>query len=81
MNNNNNHSEHLQFIYNRLKEVHNENPNLDYMITFNNIIDYIRSSEKSFNDYMEYARKRNNEDVRNYENPDTRLDSQKSRNK
>lgn len=29
---------HLEWIYNRLIEIHNENPNYDYMIEFKKII-------------------------------------------
>ena len=69
--NSNNHSEHLQFIYNRLTQVHNENPNLDYMVKLNHIIEYIQQEEQSFNDYMEYYRKSNNVDYTDkHDNPD-----------
>lgn len=30
--------EHLTFIYNRMIEIHGENPNVDYMLRFNTII-------------------------------------------
>jgi hypothetical protein len=29
---------HLEFIYQRMNKIHNENENLDYMIKFNSII-------------------------------------------
>lgn len=40
-----NNTEHLNFIYNRLKNVYNENENIDYMITFKNIIDNLQLQE------------------------------------
>jgi hypothetical protein len=30
--------QHLRFIYNRMVEIHGENPNVDYMLKFNEII-------------------------------------------
>jgi len=33
---------HLEFIYNRMKDIHNENENYDYMIKFNNIIKQLK---------------------------------------
>jgi hypothetical protein len=31
--------QHLEWIYNRLIEIHNENPNYDYMLKFKEIIE------------------------------------------
>lgn len=31
--------QHLRFIYNRMVEIHKENPNVDYMLKFNQIIE------------------------------------------
>jgi hypothetical protein len=39
---NKNDRKHLQFIFDRLEEVYNENPNYDYMIKFKEIINKIR---------------------------------------
>jgi hypothetical protein len=58
--NSNQHSEHLQFIYDRLVAVHKENPNSDYMIKFESIIKYTKQSEDSFDEYLEYVRERRN---------------------
>lgn len=35
---------HLEWIYDRMKSVHNENENLDYMIKFREVIDSLRKS-------------------------------------
>jgi hypothetical protein len=34
---------HLEWIYNRMKNVHNENENYDYMIKFREIIDDLKN--------------------------------------
>jgi hypothetical protein len=39
--------EHLQFIYNRLVNVYGENPNVDYMMRFKEILDEIELEEIS----------------------------------
>ena len=38
-------SQHLNWLFDRLVEVHNENPNYDYMIRFRKIIDDIENKE------------------------------------
>ena len=38
-------SEHLNWLFDRLVEVHNENPNYDYMIRFRKIIEGIENEE------------------------------------
>jgi len=38
-------SEHLNWLFDRLVEVHNENPNYDYMIRFRKIIDEVENEE------------------------------------
>ena len=38
-------SEHLQWIFNRLVEVHGENPNYDYMHRFREIINDVKENE------------------------------------
>jgi hypothetical protein len=38
-------SEHLNWLFDRLVEVHNENPNYDYMIRFRKIIDDVEKKE------------------------------------
>jgi len=38
-------SQHLNWIFERLVEVHNENPNYDYMIRFRKIIDDVENKE------------------------------------
>lgn len=39
--------EHLKFIYNRMKDQHEENVNIDYMIKFNEIINrQVKKREK-----------------------------------
>lgn len=40
-----NNKTHLEFIYNRLKNVYNENENIDYMLKFKNIIDDLQLQE------------------------------------
>lgn len=35
--------EHLEWLYNRLIQVHNENPNYDYMLRYKEIIDKERA--------------------------------------
>lgn len=35
---------HLEWVYERMKFVHNENPHVDYMIKFRKIIDELRQS-------------------------------------
>jgi len=37
--------EHLEWVYGRMKNVHGENENLDYMIRFKSIIDDLKSKE------------------------------------
>lgn len=39
---------HLQWIFDRMVNVHNENPNYDYMIKFKDIITEIEHLEKSY---------------------------------
>lgn len=34
---------HLEWIYNRMVEVHKENPNYDYMLRFKKIVDILKS--------------------------------------
>jgi hypothetical protein len=38
-------SEHLNWLFDRLVEVHNENPNYDYMVRFRKIIDAVENEE------------------------------------
>jgi hypothetical protein len=38
-------SEHLSWLFDRLVEVHNENPNYDYMIRLRKIIDEVEKEE------------------------------------
>ena len=38
---------HLEFIYNRMAEVHGENKNYDYMLRFASIIDDMRDKKLS----------------------------------
>jgi hypothetical protein len=38
-------SQHLNWVFDRLVEVHNENPNYDYMIRFRKIIDESENGE------------------------------------
>ena len=38
-------SEHLNWLFDRLVEVHNENPNYDYMVRFRKIIDEVENEE------------------------------------
>lgn len=38
-------SQHLNWLFDRLVEVHNENPNYDYMIRFRKIIDEVENEE------------------------------------
>jgi hypothetical protein len=38
-------SQHLNWLFDRLVEVHNENPNYDYMIRFRKIIDEVEKEE------------------------------------
>ena len=40
-------SEHLQFIHNRMVEVHGENENLDYLIKLREIISTIKTQEEN----------------------------------
>ena len=53
-------SEHLQFIHNRMVEVHGENENTDYLIRFREIIKTVEEQETSFNDYLEFMKTRKN---------------------
>ncbi len=38
-------SQHLNWLFDRLVEVHNENPNYDYMVRFRKIIDEVENEE------------------------------------
>ena len=38
-------NEHLEWMYNRLIEVHDENPNIDYMLRMNSIIQTQKEGE------------------------------------
>lgn len=40
-------TKHLEFIYNRLIYIHNENPNVDYMLKMKDIIDKYKVFEKT----------------------------------
>lgn len=43
----------LEFVYNRLLNVHNENPNLDWMMDFKSSIDTIKSLANDYHNLLE----------------------------
>ena len=47
---------HLDWIYLRLKHVHNENENLDYMIKFKSIIDSMDVEDDYLEEYNPYCK-------------------------
>lgn len=51
-------SDHLKFIYDRLIHVYNENKNVDFMHRFKQIIDEVEKQEDSFKAYMKYRAER-----------------------
>lgn len=59
-------SEHLQWIHDRLVNLHSVNENLDYMIRFRSIIATMKHQEESFEAYLKFVeqkRKTQNEKI------------------
>ena len=54
-------SEHLQWIHDRMVNVHGENPNVDYLIRFRKIIKEQKELEVGFQEYLDYIEKRQKE--------------------
>lgn len=55
----NNHSEHLDWIHNRIIEVYGERENVDFLIKFREIIKTIKSKENSSKDYLKFIEEKN----------------------
>ena len=62
---NTNKTEHLEFIYNRLLQVHKEEKLYDYMIKLRTVIEEVRAQEEAFNSYLLYLNKRSNDKEKN----------------
>jgi hypothetical protein len=50
---------HLQWEYDRMINVHNENPNYDYMIKFRDIIGEYQDVEDKFNAFIKFVETKN----------------------
>lgn len=51
-------SSHLNFIYNRMKDIHGENENFDYMLKFKEVIKMLEDQENNFKGYMTFLEKK-----------------------
>ena len=58
-------STHLHFIYNRMKDVHGENENFDYMLNLKNVIEMLERQEENFRGYMAFLEKKRKEKKNN----------------
>ena len=58
----NKNSKHLQWLHDRIVNVYDENPNVDFLIRFREIIKELKDSEDGFETYLKFRERKRNED-------------------